>query len=88
VKNFFSNETEGLATLFDSYLDKTVGEDGTLVNRQSNLTTQSTNIDQQITDMERIVQMEVQRMTASFTAMETAQQKINQQSSFLSQRFG
>ena len=83
IKNLFSS-TSGVASRLSSYLDKTAGEDGTLVVRQSNLTTQSATIDTQVADMERLVLANKQSMTDSFVAMETAQQKIKQQLSYLS----
>jgi hypothetical protein len=44
---------------------------------------QSSNIDQQLTDMERIVQANRQRMIDSFVKMEEAQAQINQQLQYL-----
>jgi hypothetical protein len=52
------------------------------------LTKQSTEIDTQIADLERLVQNNRERLVSSFLAMERAQAVINQQMSFLSQRFG
>jgi len=40
------------------------------------------------TDLERLVQADIERMNASFVAMETAQAQIKQQLQFLQQRFG
>jgi flagellar hook-associated protein 2 len=88
LKDFFTNSTGGLATKFSTYLDKTIGDDGSLVTHQTNLTKQSTNIDTQVADMERLVLAHRQQMIDSFVAMETAQQQINTQMKFLQQRFG
>lgn len=88
VASLFSDETGGLATALDTYLDKTIGEEGTLVNSQDSLKQQSANIDTQIAELERYVQANRERLIASFIAMETAQAKINQQLQFLQQRFG
>lgn len=88
LKEFFTNSPAGLATKFNAYLDKTIGDDGSLVTHQTNLTKQSTNIDTQVADMERLVLAHRQQMIDSFVAMETAQQQINTQLKFLQQRFG
>jgi flagellar hook-associated protein 2 len=88
VKDLFSNSTNGLAVQVDSYLEKTVGDDGTLVTKQDNLSKQSAGIDTQISDQERLVQAHREQLIASFIAMEFAQQRVNQQLQFLSQRFG
>ena len=82
----FTQPDTGVATRMAAYLQKTIGEDGTLLKAQSELTRQSQNIDKQVTDLERWVVSYQQRLTASFVAMETAQQKINQQMQFLSQQ--
>ena len=87
LKDFFTNGTTGLAVTFEAYLERTIGEDGTLVTHQTNLTTQSANIDKQIEGMERLVLANRQRLIDSFVAMEKAQQQINQQLQFLQQRF-
>lgn len=88
VIELFSDSTSGLATKLDAYLEKTAGEDGTLVAKQDLLGRQATDIDTQIAGLERLVQQNRERMTNSFLAMETAQASINQQLQFLSQRFG
>jgi flagellar hook-associated protein 2 len=88
LKDFFSRETSGFATGFDSYLEKTIGEGGTLAARQSRLATQSKNIDTQIEVMERQVLANKERLTAGFLAMETAQANINQQLAYLQKTFG
>jgi len=88
LKDFFSNASTGLATQFNSYLDKTIGDGGTLVTRQTNLTAESKKIDDSIATMERVVQANKARLTQSFLAMETAQSNINQQLSYLQRYFG
>jgi len=88
VQAIFSNATDGVAVSLADYLDKTIGDDGTLVAKQANLTRQSGDIDKQITEMERLIADRKQQLTDSFLAMETAQAKINQQLSYLQQRFG
>lgn len=88
VKNLFADSTNGLAVKFSAYLEKTVGEGGSLIGKQDNLTRAAGDIDTQIADMERLVQVNRQRLIDSFVAMETAQARANQQMQFLLQRFG
>lgn len=88
LKDFFTNASTGLATQFNTYLDKTIGEGGTLVTRQNNLTAEAKKIDDSIVTMERVVQANKARLTQSFLAMETAQSNINQQLSYLQRYFG
>ncbi len=88
LKDFFTNSTGGLATKFKAFIEKTIGDDGTLVKHQTNLTKQSTNIDTQVADMEKLVLGNRQRMIASFVSMETAQQAINSQLAYLTKTFG
>ena len=88
VKSLFADTTNGLAVKLDAYLESVIGDDGSLVTRQSNNTKQSAAIDVQIADLERIVLSNRERMLQSFIAMETAQSNANQQLSFLQQRFG
>lgn len=88
VESLFTHSTEGLATKLTAYLERTVGDDGSLTKKQDNLDKQVSSIDDQITDQERQVQANRQQLITSFLAMEQAQQQINQQMQFLSQRFG
>ncbi len=88
VKNLFSDATNGLATKLDAYLNNVVGDTGSLLTRQDNLTKQSAAIDTQIADLERTVQANRDRMILSFVAMETAQARINQQLQYLQNQFG
>jgi flagellar hook-associated protein 2 len=83
VAELFSSTTNGIAARLNSYLESTVGDEGALENRITGLGKQSTSIDQQIADMERIVQANRQRMIDSFVRMEEAQARINQQLQYL-----
>jgi flagellar capping protein FliD len=65
-----------------------IGDDGAVITKQDALTKQSSEIDIQVTDLEKRVQSNRQRLIDSFVQMETAQQTINQQLKFLQQRFG
>jgi len=53
VKDFFSNATNGWATQFNNYLDATIGDNGTLITHQANLTKQSSDIDTQVANLEK-----------------------------------
>lgn len=88
LKALFNDPTNGIATKLSAYLDKTIGDGGSLVTRQDALTKQSSQIDIQVTDLERRVQANRQRLIDGFVQMETAQQSLNQQLKFLQQRFG
>jgi flagellar hook-associated protein 2 len=88
IQNLFADSAKGIAVQLDEYLEKTIGDDGTIVERQDRLSKQSLEIDTQITDQEKIVQANRQRLISSFLAMESAQQRSNQQLQYLSQRFG
>lgn len=88
VRELFADKTNGLAVRLDSYLEKTIGDDGTLLDKDSTLADQIADIDTQVADMERLVQSNRERLIESFIAMETAQAQMNQQLQFLMQRFG
>ena len=88
LKTLFTDGSKGIATKLASYLDATIGDDGSLVAKQDALTKQSSDIDTQVSDLEKVVQSNRQRMIDSFVLMETAQASINQQLKYLQQRFG
>ncbi len=88
VSTLFSDPTNGLAVKLDAYLEKTASDTGSLQTKQDRLTEQASDIDTQIAELERIVESNRQRMIESFIAMESAQAQVNQQLSFLQQRFG
>ena len=83
VAELFTNGTTGVAARLNDFLEATVSDDGTLDRRIDSLGKQSTNIDGQIADMERMVQANRQRMIDSFVLMETAQARMNQQLQYL-----
>lgn len=83
IESLFTNATDGLAVKLGEYLERTVGDDGTLPAKQSNLDKQVSAIDDQITEQERLVQINREQLINSFIAMEKAQQIINQQLQFL-----
>jgi flagellar hook-associated protein 2 len=88
VSELFTNSTNGLAVKLESFLEDTVGDDGSLVEKQSTLTSQAGAIDVDIENLERVVQQNRQRMIDSFIAMETIQQRVNQQLQFLQKQLG
>ena len=88
VQDLFTNSTSGLAILMSASLDRMIGDQGSLVTKQNNFTTQISDLDTQISDQERLVQANADRMTTEFIAMEQAQANFNQQLQFLSQQLG
>ena len=88
LRELFADETNGIAVRLDAYLESTIGDDGTLVEKDTTLADQIADIDTQVADLERVVQSNRERLIESFVAMEAAQAQINQQLQFLSQRFG
>jgi flagellar hook-associated protein 2 len=88
VKKLFADGTSGIAVLLDEFVESAVGEDGSLDSKNETLAKQIASIDTQMSDLERVVQSNRQRLIDSFIAMETAQAQINQQLQFLMQRFG
>lgn len=88
LKTLFNDPDKGIATQLNAYLEKMIGDDGSVITKQDALTKQSSEIDIQVTDLEKRVQSNRQRLIDSFVQMETAQQTINQQLKFLQQRFG
>lgn len=88
VKALFSDPTSGLAVSLDAYLTNTIGTNGTLITKQSDLTTQSAAIDTQVANMERHIQQDSDRMTAEFVAMESVRSTLNTQLQYLASQFG
>jgi flagellar hook-associated protein 2 len=88
LRDLFADETNGIAVRLDAYLESTIGDDGTLADKDSNFADQIADIDTQVADLERLVLSNRERLIESFIAMETAQAQINQQLQFLTQRFG
>ncbi len=84
VKSLFMDENNGLAVTLAAFLERIVGDDGTLQTKQNNLDTQVQNLTDQISDQERQVQNNRAALIASFVAMETAQSNINSQLQYLS----
>ena len=85
VKALFADTTSGLATTMSTYLDTLIGDNGFIGTKQANLTKQSADIDTSIAAMERRITDDQTRLTNEFVAMETAQAKIKQQATYLTQ---
>jgi flagellar hook-associated protein 2 len=83
VRDLFADTTNGLGHKLAAFLDKTIGDDGTLVAHQNTLTKQIAEMDTQIADLERVVQANKASMTERFVAYETASSTMNQQLAFL-----
>jgi flagellar hook-associated protein 2 len=88
LEKLFTSTTNGLASKLDDFMEKTIGDNGTLVSHQNSLTATTKQIDTQISDQERQVLAYQATLTAQFVAMESAQAKINQQLAFLTKQFG
>ena len=85
VKALFSDSTNGLMAQLSSFIDNTVGTDGTLTGRQSDLVKQSSSISTQIANLETKISNDTNHWNSEFQAMETAQSKTNQELTYLSQ---
>ncbi|MGE3313203.1 MAG: flagellar filament capping protein FliD, partial [Limisphaerales bacterium] len=88
VEKLWLDPTDGIVARMSAYLEKVNGENGTLQTKKEVLGKQSTGIDSQIQELERVVQANRDALTLSFVAMETAQQNLKQQLQYLTQRFG
>jgi len=87
VKALFLDESNGIAVKLASFLDRTVGDEGTLITRQGNLSDQIADIDDNIEQLERTVQSNKERMVNQFIQMELAQQQSNSQLQYLLRTF-
>jgi flagellar capping protein FliD len=86
VKTFFSDATNGWATQVNSFLNNTIGDNGTIPNHLASLTLQTNNLATQIANLEKKITADSAHWTSEFQAMEQAQSKINQQLSYLTQQ--
>ncbi len=85
VEGFFTDTTSGFAAKFDTLLDSLI-DSGDLA--QKRLTDTNSDLDRQISDLERRLTQQRELLTSSFIAMESAQSQIQQQSSALTNAFG
>lgn len=86
VKSFFTDTTNGWGAQVSSYLTATIGDNGTLVNHQASLTSQSTTITTQINNLETKITSDTAHWTSEFQAMEAAQSQVNQELTYLSEQ--
>lgn len=87
VQALLADPDHGLAVQLGAYLERLIGDDGGVIRKQASLARQVADIDNQMAEMERVVQATRQRMIESFTAMETAQARLNQQLQYLLRTF-
>lgn len=90
VERFFTQASTGFAAKFDSFITSTIGLTGTggnLGSQSSQLTKSSTSIDEQIATLERRLVQRRSQMEAAFIAMETAQAKLQQMQTQLTNAF-
>jgi flagellar hook-associated protein 2 len=93
VSQLFSNPTNGVANTLGNYVDAVVGNPlkgvvGSMIDLQSSLSGQVTDINGQISSMETKVQADITRWTAEFVAMESAEAQTNEQLQYLNENFG
>lgn len=85
VKALFSDSTSGLAVQFGTFITNTIGNNGTIPNHQAVLTQDSANITTQISNLEQQITNDTNKWTTEFQNMETAESKTNQELTYLSQ---
>jgi flagellar hook-associated protein 2 len=83
VKSFFTDPTNGWVTKVNSFINNTIGDDGTIPNHLASLNTQTNNLTTQIANLEKKITSDSAHWTSEFQAMETAQAQINQQLQYL-----
>lgn len=83
VRTFFSDPTNGWATQVNSFLDKTIGDNGTIPNHLASLTVQTNSLTTQIANLEKKITSDSAHWTSEFQAMEQAQAQVNQQLQYL-----
>jgi flagellar hook-associated protein 2 len=85
VKALFSDPTSGLAVQMNTYINATIGNNGTLPARQADLTTQSSDITTQISNLETKISNDTDQWNSEFQNMETAESQPNQELTYISQ---
>jgi flagellar hook-associated protein 2 len=86
VKSFFTDPTNGWTARVNTFLDNTIGDNGTIPNHQASLTLQTNNLSTQIANLEKKIASDSSHWTSEFQAMEQAESQINQQMSYLNQQ--
>lgn len=85
VEEFFTTSSTGFAAKFDTLLENMI-DSGDAAQTRFNRT--NTDLDRQIADIERRLTQQRELLTNSFIAMETAQSRIQSQSTALTNAFG
>jgi flagellar hook-associated protein 2 len=86
VQSFFSDATNGMATLLNNYITNINGDNGELTNHQASLTQQYNNLATQIANLESKISSDSAQWTTEFEAMEQAQSQANQELTYLSEQ--
>jgi flagellar hook-associated protein 2 len=86
VQAFFTSATGGLATQMNTFLNNTIGANGSVTNHQSALTQQVSNLSAQITNLETKIANDSANWTSEFQAMEQAQSTATQELTYLSEQ--
>jgi len=91
ISTYLNTDTNGLIARMDSMLSSLVSDSGTssgsLKAQLDTITSQNKSLDKQIADIDRRLEMQRSSMELSFQAMETAQSRYQQQSSYISKTF-
>ncbi len=86
VQAFFTSATGGLATQMNTFLNNTIGANGSVTNHQSALTQQVSNLSAQITNLETKIANDSANWTSEFQAMEQAESTATQELTYLSEQ--
>jgi flagellar hook-associated protein 2 len=87
VKDLFSNSTNGIATQVNGFITRAIGDNGSIVQKQTNLTKQSTDIDTQVAALETKITNDTNHWDTEFQAMEQAESTINNNLAYLNRQF-
>jgi flagellar capping protein FliD len=85
IKALFSDSTKGLAAQLNKYVTNTIGPDGTLPARTSDLNQQSKDISTQISNLETKITNDSNQWSTEFSAMEAAESRTNQELTYITQ---
>ena len=86
VQTLFSDPTNGLGTQLNSFINDTIGANGTVTNHQASLTQQTSDLNTQISNLETKITSDTATWTSEFVAMESAESSSNQELTYLSEQ--
>jgi flagellar hook-associated protein 2 len=86
VSSLFNDPTSGIATQLNNYITNALSTNGSIPNQQSTLTQESTNIGTQISNLNTQISANEAQWTTEFEDMETAISKTNQELTYLSEQ--